>query len=794
MALISQSIKNLKGGISQQPDILRYSDQGAMQVNAWSSETEGLQKRPPFVFTKTLGDSQILGWEPLVHLINRDAFEQYYVVFTGNNIKVFDLQGKEYVVKGNLNYVTVGRPRDDLRMVTVADYTFIVNRTLIVKADTNIIYNLKEDGDCLINIRGGQYGRTLAFIINGIRTEYKIAIGDKPEHVDETDAQWLVRKLIELARAKPEFNGWAFNEGAGYIHVVAPNDKHIDSITTEDGYGNQLMNAVMHTAQSFNKLPIEAPNDYTVKIVGDTSKTADQFYVRYDSVRKVWRETVGWGVEKGLDVNSMPHALVRQANGEFELISLPWEQRQCGDMNTNPTPSIVDQKINDVFFFRNRLGFLAGENIVMSRTSKYFNLFPASVANLSDDDPIDVAVSHNRISILKYAVPFSEELLLWSDKSQFVLSASGILTNKTVELNPTTEFDVSDDARPFGIGRGIYFISPRASFTSLYRYYAVQDVSNVKSAEDMTAHVPSYLPQDVFSIRGSGTENFVCLLSERAPSKIFIYKFLYQEEQIAQQSWSHWDFGEGIEVLACDCIGSTMYCILSNFGSTWMCKATFTKNTIDYPDEPYRIYADNKIEYIIPDGTYNDDTYTTTIRPKDIYGMKFYYDKFYVVFADGNTLRFESPNESGWWDNGEPILQINGNHEGEMIYLGVEIDFRYEFSKFLIKKTADDGSTATEDIGRLQLRRVWLNYENSGAFIIKVNNSSSEYRYDMSGARLSSNNLVIGKLNVGTGQFKFPVSGNALLNTVTVSSPYTTPLNIIGCGWEGNYIRRSSGI
>ncbi|MEE2186348.1 hypothetical protein, partial [Klebsiella pneumoniae] len=90
-------------------------------------------------------------------------------------------------------------------------------------------------------------------------------------------------------------------------------------------------------------------------------------------------------------------------------------------MDTNPTPSIVDQSINDVFFFRNRLGFLAGENIVMSRTSKYFSLFPASVANLSDDDPIDVAVSHNRISILKYAVPFSEELLLWSDQAQFVL-------------------------------------------------------------------------------------------------------------------------------------------------------------------------------------------------------------------------------------------------------------------------------------------------------------------------------------------------------------------------------------
>ncbi|WPH66398.1 tail tubular protein B [Klebsiella phage VSG32] len=46
MALISQSIKNLKGGISQQPDILRFAEQGSVQINGWSSESEGLQKRP----------------------------------------------------------------------------------------------------------------------------------------------------------------------------------------------------------------------------------------------------------------------------------------------------------------------------------------------------------------------------------------------------------------------------------------------------------------------------------------------------------------------------------------------------------------------------------------------------------------------------------------------------------------------------------------------------------------------------------------------------------------------------
>lgn len=792
MALISQSIKNLKGGISQQPDILRFPEQGAEQINGWSSETEGLQKRPPLVFTKTLGDRNMLGTAPLVHLINRDQYEQYYVSFTGVGVRIHDLNGKEYQVTGDLSYVHCQNPRDDLRMVTVADYTFIVNRNRVVEENTSPIYGLREDGDCIINVRGGQYGRTLSIAINSGNPQASVTIarGDAPEHVEQTDAQWLVRALIGQLRTN--LSNWTINEGAGFIHIIAPGNDNIRSVETKDGYGNQLMNAVMHTSQSFSKLPVEAPNGYAVRIVGDTSKTSDKFYVQYDGQKKVWKEVVGWNVAHGLHNHTMPWALVRQPNGSFNMTMLPWAGRTCGDMDTNPTPSLAGQTINDVFFFRNRLGFLAGENIVMSRTSKYFNLFPASVANMSDDDPIDVAVSHNRISILKYAVPFSEELLLWSDQAQFVLSASGILSPKTVELNLTTEFDVSDRARPYGIGRGIYFASPRASYTSLNRYYAVQDVSSVKSAEDMSAHVPSYVPNGAFAIRGSGTENFVSVLSANAKSKVFIYKFLYLNEEIAQQSWSHWDFGANVEVLAADSIGSTMYLLLRNQTHTWQARVHFTKNSIDYPDEPYRIYADNKLPIVVKAGTYNDDLYLTRITPTDYYGMSIWQGKFYLVAEDGQVHDFEMP--AGGWQNGYPVLNLPGNWEGQTLYMGLAINFRYVFSKFLIKKTAEDGSTATEDIGRLQLRRSWVNYEESGAFEVEVENTSRLFKYTMAGARLGSNALRVGALNLGTGQFRFPTAGNAQMNIVRILSDHTTPLNVIGCGWEGNYLRRSSGI
>ena len=794
MALISQSIKNLKGGISQQPDILRYPDQGSRQVNGWSSESEGLQKRPPMVFTKTLGDADFLGDEPYIHMINRDEEERYYAVFTGSEIKVFDLEGNQKEVRfpQGQEYLQTSNPRDDLRMVTVADYTFVVNRNVVVKVDKSKVnlpeYNPKREA--LIVVRGGQYGRTLHIDVNGVpQVKLKLPDGSEAWHAEQTDAQVIVAKLTE--QLKQNLSGWTITDGSGYVLITAPEDQQIDSIATSDGYADQLIYPLTHYVQDFSKLPVKAPDGYMVKIVGDTSRTADQYYVKYDDSRKVWTETLGWDTEQSLDASTMPHALIRASDGNFEFRQLEWKDKRSGDVDTNPWPSFVDSTINDVFFFRNRLGFLSGENIIMSRTAKYFDLFPASVAKLSDDDPIDVAVSVNRIAILKYAVPFSEELLIWSDEAQFVMTSAGILTSTSIELNLTTQFDVQDRARPYGIGRNVYFASPRSSFSSIHRYYAVQDVSSVKNSEDVTSHVPNYIPNGVYSICGSGTENFCAVLTQGDPSKVYIYKFLYTNEEIRQQSWSHWDFGTNVQILACQCIGSDMYVIMRNRYNTFLAKISFTKSAIDLQGEPYRAFLDFKKPYKIPKGTYNDDTFTTTIDLNAVYGARFERGKVTVLETDGKVSEFEPP-ETGW--DTVSTLELTGNLEGQQVFIGFNIGFVYEFSKFLIKKAADDGSTSTEDIGRLQLRRAWVNYADSGTFDIYVQNQSSSWKYTMAGARLGSSELRTGLLNLGTGQYRFPVVGNARTNTVYIASDDTAPLNVIGCGWEGNYLRRSSGI
>lgn len=794
MGLVSQSVKNLKGGISQQPDILRFPNQGAVQINGWSSETEGLQKRPPSTFVKYLGPSTMWAGKPAVHLINRDAAEQYLVVFDGAGMAVRDLMGNTYAIRGYNNYANCTNPRDDLRMVTVADYTFIVNRRKVIKANTALTHAgyPRLNGRAIINVRGGQYGRTLKVAVNvdlgGAQVTVALPDGSVSSHVNETDAQVIANKIRDQLNTSLGQWGWSAQSGPGWVMLVAPPGDNIRSIATADGYANQLINSFGYQVQSFSKLPAQAPDGYLVEITGEGSRTGDNYWVRYDASGLIWRETVKPGVITGLDATTMPHALVRAADGQFDFKPLTWGGRSCGDDETNPMPSFVGATVNDVFFFRNRLGFLSGENVVMSRTSRYFDFFPSSVASLSDDDPIDVAISHNRVSVLKYAVPFSEQLLLWSDQAQFVLTADGPMSAKNIQLNLTTEFDVSDHARPFGIGRGVYFVSPRASYSSVKRYYAIQDVSNVKSAEDISAHVPNYVPNTIHSINGSGTENFVAVLSDNARQAVFIYKFLYIEENLVQQSWSHWDMGDDVDVLTVKCIGSFMWLLLRRGGGITLERVEFTKDTVDMPAEPYRSYMDMKKQ--VQPTLYNDDTFRTTINLKAVYGFTPTAGDYYTLGESGDFKLHKCP--AGGW-TGDGSLFLDGDQRSRRFIVGRQFTFTYGFSKLLIKQAADDGSTTTEDIGRLQLRRAWVNYETSGAFDVVVDNGSTQFRYTMAGGNLGTD-IQNGKLSAGTGQFKFPITGDARRQDVFMFSSAPVPVNIIGSGWEGNYIRRSSGL
>lgn len=131
MSLSTISLPSLHNGVSQQPAQVRSPDQCAEQENCWISLADGLLKRPPTEAVARLSPTPIPNC--YVHDINRDAAERYTIIAANGVLRVFDPAGVEITVTapGGWGYLAgIADYSADISMTTVADYTFVVNRTM----------------------------------------------------------------------------------------------------------------------------------------------------------------------------------------------------------------------------------------------------------------------------------------------------------------------------------------------------------------------------------------------------------------------------------------------------------------------------------------------------------------------------------------------------------------------------------------------------------------------------------------------------------------------------------------
>ena len=908
--LINQDIKNFVQGISQQPPTLRDPEQLDEQLNGYSSEAGGLQKRPPTMLVASLARKLTKNTKPLVHFIDRDSNEKYIVLFTGNDIKVYDLQGNEKQVnfaEGTKPYIYTEKPRYNLKAITIADYTFICNTFQHTKMSDEVDDNSWNTQGLLVNIKNGQYGRTYKIVINGETVaSYETPDGSDKSHTKRINTDAIVDQLAEQAVTKEfvvtkgsswlylkknayttetgdtvtiqpgttiqqqedRFNGLnydylysafrkshtpstvvrdlykivvtipklslleidadieAYNKMKAEINrckadgwkvsvvdSVLPiyhgstqtsNVREAEAYTIEwkeesntpsysvakslintavvyDGYNNQAAFGIIKSTQRFTNLPASAPDGFTVKITGEKGSNTDDYYVRYDAATQVWRECVRPGLKNHIKNSTMPHVLVREADGTFTFKEAEWNAREAGDEDSNPLPSFIDNTINDIFYHRNRLGFLSGENVILTRSADFFNFWMASAMEVQDTDPIDLAVSDNKIATLYHAVPFDAELILFSKDAQFALRSDNVLTPKDAYLTPpVTHFGCSLKATPVNAGRNIYFLAERSEYSTVREFFVAADNTDSKDAQDITSHVPSYLPNGTYKIAPSSVENILMFLTEGDEESMYVYKYLFIDSVRQQASWSRWSLGGTI--YGASFIEDSLYIVVERNDYLCLERVSFTFNTEDLPSEPYRVLLDCKQEVTVPEGGYNEIYDETTINVKSFYNEIYEPDKKYAVVTDDGTFKEVAADGT---------VVLNGDYTGKKIICGLMYNFHIALSTIYVKTEGERGVQALLE-GRLQLRQLWFNYANSGYFKVKVEVFDKDtYEYTHTGRTLGTSDNILGKLMFSTGKFTVPIQS---LNTnckIIVESDAPAPLALIGAGWTGNYVRRT---
>lgn len=831
MPLVSQSVPSFKGGVSQQPDVLRFPDQVTELINGFPNEVEGLQKRPPTISIGRLGD-HVDSSKKKYHVINRDESERYILQLGSGEYWVYGLDGSSKQCKFENDearqYIEANNPKESLKAVTVADYTFILNTEKIVDR----VEGLSDAGwsdTALIYIKNANYAKTYAIYIDG---QYICGVitpdGGEAKQAVQTTTAFIARALYALLTTGKKPDGGTPDVGGTYdallneiggrgdmgysrsgadisqyqcgligdsmITIRPKSGETPPNILVKDGFGNQNALSYAGKVSAVTKLPPIAPNGYIMQISGEKNSDDDDFYVKWDDLHKVWKETIAPNTPYRINPRNMPHAIVREADGSFTLKKLPWVDRGAGNEDTNPDPSFIGRKISDIFFYRNRLGVISDEAVILSSTNDFFNFWFKSAAAIADTDPIDVSVSSNKVVTLTHAVPFARELMLFSREGQFVLSSDSVMTPKSVKCDQITNFDYNPSVQPISVGPSIFFINDRVNHSSLMRYYSLQDAADLKDAEDVSSHIPTYIPKGITRISGNTTENVITLVNTDNPNTVYCYKFILQDGVSKQQAWFKWTFGyTGTEVVLAEFIDSTIYFLVNSPNGLFLDKAQLTGNALDFEDEPFRLFMDRKVEYTIPTSAkYNNFDDYTEVSLKDIYQ---YSPRntgeyvFYLVNKDGYLT-----GVSEWDDNG--VFRVNGDLRNQKVFVGMSYYFYTKLSKQNIKKPTDNGGVVSEDEGRLQLRYYWFNYSNSGVFDCHVDNDikNKHFKYRFTGKTLGESSTKLGINKVFTGKYKFPVQDNNSEVVISLSSNNPQPLNIISGGWEGLYIRRNSAV
>lgn len=782
MAVISSVIPNLINGVSQQPFALRLASQAEAQENTLSSVAEGLLKRPNTHHVARLSTVPFNG--AYVHTINRDASEKYVVILTKGTLRVFDFQGQEKGVAfpAGKAYLAAENPEKAFNMVTVADHTFIVNKTIRTAVDSDTTAP-KRPHEGLVWVRQGAYKVKYTVYLDGKAFSITTLDGSKAENAESIQTDRIAVDLYNQI-----YNDSAYKvEIFGSVLRIQRRDAADFTLRTSDSFGDQALFAVKDAVQSFTSLPKKAVHGFQVELRGSPSNAFDTSYVEYvsnESGDGVWKEIPKPGRTTRLDPASMPHSLIREADGTFTFRPMDWTSAHCGDETTNPHPSFVGLTITDIFFYRNRLGFIADENVVFSKSGDFFTLYRQTVTAVLDTDPVDLSVSHVKVSLLRHAIPFNESLLLFSDQTQFILTASEVLTPHTATIAQTTEFEASLLARPAGAGRYVYFAGKRGGFSSIREYYIDGD-TQTKDANDITAHVPRYIPDGVFRLVASTNEDCLFVLSRGQRNALWVYRWFFEGNEKAQSAWSVWTFDEAATILNVDVVESTVWFVVERPDGVWLESLNMEHGRQGYEAEKPilldRLTGDEALAR-----SYNSATDTTTVtlpwkEPEDLQ----------VIATTHPTLL--KGTIIGHKRIGDNVIALKGNHASGGFVVGRRYAKLHRFSPLLLRDEAVGGGQTASTEGRLQISYMTLNYADSGYFRVEVTPTKrNTYRYVMSGQVVGSARSPLGRVPAQTGAFRFAVMANHMNVTVDLINDSHLPSRFLNAEWEGKYTTRAT--
>lgn len=528
-----------------------------------------------------------------------------------------------------------------------------------------------------------------------------------------------------------------------------------DTITGTSSGGDKLVKCWRNKVPTFSDLPPNSPQGRIMQIAGDLETNGDDYYVMYNKGQ--WEETYGYGAGLGFIASSMPWKLMRNSDGTFTFTEHNWRNRNAGDTNTANIPSIIDNRINDMFLFANRLGFITDTNLILSEVYRYENFFRSTLASLQDSDVLDAVISTKNDDSLKHVVPFNKDLIIFGAKSQYRFQYTQFVGAKNIQVVFTTSFNCSKNITPVNMGNSVYFVDD----TSTYKYGKIFEFfpranNQGDDADDVTEPIPAYIPAGIHFITGSPRMNMLVVGNNSSdnstsPVSLYIYKFHWSGDKRIQSCWNTWTFEQSDNIYWAGFNNNYLYLILKRGNSVYLEKIRCDDEVVEsteftkvYLDRAYKLTSGNK-SY---DGTYTYFVmpYTSSVTPTFIAS-----DNIVNLYEDYNSIQLDveqvSTNE----------YKIKGDYTGYDIISGLPYTQVIQLPIPFVRKQSGQGQVVILD-GRLMVRYCKIHYYKSSCFRAVVKRRGyTDYTMQIDGKLADYSEVVVNSTPETEADIKIPI-------------------------------------
>ena len=629
MAAVTQRVNNYLGGVSKQSDDKKLPGQVRECLNGYPDPTFGLTKRPGLKWIANLGTGTTYDSSKWFY-IHRDNDERYIGCIkpaSGGSTGDIDIWNATTGVACTVNYGTGAQAyltgaRTNYDLLTVQDTTIVCNNLITVAkiADPTFVANKQAT----LTLSGTSISITYTIVIQG--TTITVTTDSDDTY---SDALTKIKTAIDSQSTTSSW-GLTVTKLQTTLQITRAS---AFTITATGGATSTSIEVFQDQVDAITQLPVQSVHNHTVKIVNSAS-AADTYFAKFVADNSTsgpgyWEETVDPSKSTGLNNTTMPHELVNNSTNTFTFQKITYTSRLVGDDVTNNHPSFVGQKIQQAFFYNNRLGFLALDNVILSQSGQQYNFYNTSAQTLTDADPIDLQASTTKPAALHGIIPTTQGLILFSKNQQFLMSAQdNILTPTGTTIRTISNYEMDDSVDPIDMGTSINFISKTPSYTRTFGMITRGQDENPQVL-DVSRVVNEWVPETVDTFIGSAQNQFIAM-SSQSDRKVYFYLTYSDGEKNIIQAWFNWELPGTVQTIAVD--SDDFYTITKQGSQFVLSKASLSQS----PDDAIIVNNDGqKLNPCI-------DLWSTARNAANnatvVYDSTNDFSKCYIPFANVSTL------------------------------------------------------------------------------------------------------------------------------------------------------------